>query len=281
MSYWSEMEAYHLNNIFTMYAAGQLLWNPDRNPDEILSEIANGIWGPRNGPQILKALKLIQDTRSGPTWDTYWTNKSKLLAADPNIDLQRATECIAAFEQMKTDNEFVPKFPLPFPPSTFVELIIPSLKEIQQLAKSRVDIAEIRKAAANGVSKTELSNMVTSAWTPVLEYNNWIGMFGAPEAATQEKMFNQLVTDLGLQVTAPRWVRWRDANRLLQVLQNKQRNYSEPYTFKSDETIIWRSFSWTKEKGLSRFELLLDNGCIEKAGANTYRLANWLEYIRK
>lgn len=282
MSYWSEMEAYHLNNIFTMYAAGQLLWNPDRSPDEILSEIANGIWGPHNGPQILKALKLIQDTRSGPTWDTYWmwTKQFRLGTANPNADLQTATECIAAFEQMKTDDSFVPKFPLPFPPATFVELMLPSLREIQQLAKSRVDIAKIREAAAKGVSKTELSNMVTSAWTPVLEYNNWIGMFGEPEAAVQEKMFNELVTDLGLQVAAPRWVRWRDANRLLQVLQNRQRNFAGPYVFKSDEAIIWRSFNWTKEKGFNRFELLLDNGCLEKAGTDTYRLADWQEFKR-
>jgi len=37
-----------------MYAAGQLLWNPDRDTDEILNEIAEGIWGPHNGPQILE-----------------------------------------------------------------------------------------------------------------------------------------------------------------------------------------------------------------------------------
>jgi len=49
LSYWSEMEAYHLNNIFTMYAASQLLWNPDRDPDEILAEIAEGIWGCHTG----------------------------------------------------------------------------------------------------------------------------------------------------------------------------------------------------------------------------------------
>jgi len=108
ITYWSEMEAYHLNNIFTMYAAGQLLWNPDRDPDEILREIAEGIWGPRNGPQVLAALHLIQDVRTGPTWDTYWIwlPTHRLGTPDPKEDLRRADEAIAAFEAMKTDPNF-------------------------------------------------------------------------------------------------------------------------------------------------------------------------------
>lgn len=72
LAYWSEMEAYHLNNIFTMYAASQLLWNPDRDPDGTLKEIADGLYGPRNGAMVLEALKLIEDARSGATWGTYW-----------------------------------------------------------------------------------------------------------------------------------------------------------------------------------------------------------------
>ena len=77
VEYWSEMEAHHLNNIYSMYIAGQLLWNPDRDPQASLKELALGIWGPTNGPEVLKALELIQDVRSGPTWDTYWWGSPK------------------------------------------------------------------------------------------------------------------------------------------------------------------------------------------------------------
>jgi hypothetical protein len=65
ITYWSEMDAYHLNNVFSMYSAAQLLWDPQRDPDEILWEIAEGFWGPENGKVVLKALNLIQDT---PIW---------------------------------------------------------------------------------------------------------------------------------------------------------------------------------------------------------------------
>ena len=38
IAYWSEMEAHHLNNIYSMYVASQLLWNPDRDSHDILRE---------------------------------------------------------------------------------------------------------------------------------------------------------------------------------------------------------------------------------------------------
>ena len=44
IEYWSEMDADHLNNLCSLYVAGQLLWNPDRDPDELMSEFAEGIW---------------------------------------------------------------------------------------------------------------------------------------------------------------------------------------------------------------------------------------------
>src|ERR1035441_5971876 len=148
ISYWSEMEAYHLNNIFTMYAAGQLLWNPERDPHEILGEMAQGIWGPRNGPVILAALELIQGTHSGPTWETYWWTlpTHRLGTEKPEEDLRRAENALAALVKMKTDAQFVPKFPLPFPPATFVELILPHLEQIKQFARFRIEVAKIRES---------------------------------------------------------------------------------------------------------------------------------------
>ena len=47
LTYWSEMEAHHLNNIYSMYAAAQLLWDPQRDPHQILDELTTGIWGRR------------------------------------------------------------------------------------------------------------------------------------------------------------------------------------------------------------------------------------------
>ncbi|GAA4749586.1 hypothetical protein [Flavisolibacter ginsenosidimutans] len=283
LSYWSEMEAYHLNNIFTQYAASQLLWNPDRDADEILREIAEGIWGPRNGPAILDAIQLIQDVRSGPTWDTYWiwSKQHRLGTPDAHSDLKRAENAIAALGNMQTDTSFVPKFPLPFPPSVFVELMLPHLWQIRQFAESRIEVDKIREAAGKGTSKQALKKMIEAAWKPVREYNTWVGMFGTLEAAKQEKMFLDLGKELEVEVQTPGWIRWRDANRLLQVLQNRQRSFKEPFTFKADAPVLWRAFNWTKEKGLDRLKLLQENGCVSNNSDGTSQLTNWEEYRRK
>lgn len=282
ISYWSEMEAHHLNNIFTMYSAAQLLWNPDRDPDEILNEISEGIWGPKNGPKIFKALKLIQDVRSGPTWESYWWNlpQHQVGTLAPNKDLQHSNEAIAALEGMKTDTNYIPKFPLPFPPSTFVELMLPHLRQIRQFSEYRVKIESIREAAKQGISKEELTKLANAAWKPVPDYNTWIGTFGQAEERIQEKIINQLSKDLDIQITSPGWMRWRDANRQLEALQIRQRNTITPFKFKSDLGMLWYDFMWTKEKGLDRFQLLLENGNIEKVDS-LYQLVNWEGYSRK
>ena len=283
ISYWSEMEAYHLVNIFTMYSSAQLLWNPERDADEILREISYGIWGPENGIKIFEALKLIQDTRSGPTWNTYWvwSKEHRLGTADPHSDLIRAEKGITDLQNLKTDSSFVVKFPLPFSPATFVELMIPHLFQIRQFAQSRVEVDKIKEAAGNGVSKSELTRLINAAWKPIPDYNTWIGMFGPLEAAKQEKLFRDLAKELELKLEEAGWVRLRDSNRQLQVLQSMQRNLSEPYIIEPGSPVLWSSFNWSKEKGADRFELLLKNGCVESLSNGRYRLSNWAEYSRK
>lgn len=283
ITYWSEMEAYHLNNIFTMYAAGQLLWNPDRDPNDLLREITEGIWGPRNGPQMLAALQLIQDVRTGPTWDTYWIflPTYRLGTPDAQDDLRRANDAIARLEEMKTDPAFVPKFPLPFPPATFIELTLPHLRQIRQFAEFRIEFAELQAAAKNGASKADLAKRAKAAWNPVREYSNWVGMFGPREAAVQERMLTEFAREHGIEVKPPAWMRWRDANRQLESLQNRQRGSTVPLQVKADSPQLWREFLWPVEKGRDRFQLLIENGVVETTGTDAYQLSNWAEYRRQ
>jgi len=280
ITYWSEMEAYHLNDIFTMYAASQLLWNPERDPHEILREIAEGIWGPRNGPAILAALELIQDTRTGPSWDTYWWTLPayRLGTENPEEDFRRAEACLATLAKMKTDPAFVPKFPLPFPPATFVELILPQLEQIKQFAQFRIDAAKIRQSAQSGSSKEELAKMANAAWKPVPEFKTWVGTFGQPEGTMQEKILKQLAQELAIEVQPPAWLRYRDAGRVLQGIENVQQRQSTAWTFKSNNASLWGQFNWPREKGIDRVQKLIDEGLLEKTGADSYQLSNWQDY---
>lgn len=280
ISYWSEMEAYHLNNIFTMYAAGQLLWNPDRDPDEILAEISFGIWGPKNGPKVLDAVKLIEDTRTGPTWETYWWSLStrRLGTEDPNIDLERSNKVIADLRIMKTDLQYVPKFPLPFPPATFIELMLPHIMQIKAFAEFRIEEKKIRKAAKNGASKEELTRLSMEAWKPVPEYNTWIGTFGQAEFREQETMMDKLAKDLDIKITPPLWTLYRDADRYLQKIQNLQKASSKPVKFKPGDAIGRSEFYWPAEKVQKYLTLLVNMGSMKKNEDDFYQLTNWEDY---
>ena len=238
------------------------------------------MWGPRNGPAMLAALQLIQDVRTGPTWDTYWLflPTYRRGTADPKEDLRRADEAISKLEKLQSDPNFVPKIPLPFPPATFVELTLPHLRQIRHFAAFRIQFAEIEAAAKNGASKEELTKLASTAWDPVREYGNWIGEFGVREAAEQEAMLTKFAKDHGIELATPGWMRWRDANRLLEVIQNRQRASVTPMRFKSDATFLSREFLWPVEKGRDRLQMLIDNGVIQPAGDGLLQLADWEEF---
>lgn len=209
LTYWSEMECYHLNNAFSMYAASQLLWNPDGDPHELLGEVSEGIFGTRNGNTVLRALELIQDCRSGPKWETYWWSapEYKQGTLDPQEDLRRADDSIAALEGMQIDPEFVPKFPLPVPPALFVDLMLPHLRQIRALAAFRVEMNRIRESAAQGTPKDQLLERVMNAWVPIPYYNVWVGELGLPEREAQERILRCLAKDLNLDIPDAEYTR--------------------------------------------------------------------------
>ncbi len=223
--YWSEMEAHHINNIYTMYAASQLLWDPSRDPHEILAELSEAIWGPKNGPKVFEAVELIQDVRSGPRWETYWWTlpEYRLGTPDPHQDLQRAEQAISNLKQMQPDRGFVPKIPLPYEPEVFVELMLPHLLQIHEFARFRIELDEIRAKAKSGTSKEELARLLGSAWRPIPEYNTWVGTFGQPETRMQEILVVKLAEELGVTVDLPGWWRELEVQRLLEKIQNMQR----------------------------------------------------------
>lgn len=280
ITYWSEMEACHLVNIFTMYCAGQLLWNPERDPGVLLREVSEGIWGPRNGPIVQAALELIQDTRTGPSWETYWWSlpTHRLGTEDPAADLRRANESIARLESMEADASYVPKLPLPFPPATFVELMLPHLRQVRAFAEFRLQFSALTADAARGRTKEELRVRANAIWNPIPDYTTWIGAFGPPEGMAQEKMLMTFAKQHGLVLTPPAWLRWRDASRQLQSLQERQRALDTPLQIDVNARHLSRDFFWPVEKGRDRFQLLIDQGLVVKTGPTTYQLADWENY---
>jgi hypothetical protein len=275
VEYWSEMEAYHLCNIFTMYSSSQLLWNPDRDPNDIHEEFCSGIWGPLNGPKVIRAVELIQDMRSGPTWETYWWSRPEYKQGSdhPELDLQRVEESLSEMQSMKTDASYIVKFPLPFPPKTFIDLMIPHLRQIRQFAKFRIEIEKIRKAADEGAPKDSLEAMLRDAWQPVMEFDTWVGTIGLPEVRLQKMIIAGLNASYGLNVKDPDVLRSTESNRLLQQLRRSQGNIKKQYIFAHTGGTF--EFFWMEETSRDRFDKLVDDGLITMIGENHYCLTDW------
>ncbi|MEW5977344.1 MAG: hypothetical protein AB1898_16255 [Acidobacteriota bacterium] len=280
LQYWSEMEAHHLNNIASMYVAGRLLWDPDLDPDKLLEEVTEGIWGPDRGNRVLQALKLVEDTRSGPSWKTYWWTmpEHRLGSEDPVSDAERARSILQDLESFKSDRTFVPKFPLPVSPETLVELILPQLRQILAFAEFRIELDQIRARAKAGAPKSDLERLAASAWKPIPEYDTWVGTFGQIEQRMQDQLLRQLAEELKLSISDPGWLRDQEAQRLLQKLQNMQRSRRGEWQFKKDRQL--NEFRWPQAKMEDRFGKLVTDGWIEQTGVETYRLTNWHHYAR-
>lgn len=153
--------------------------------------------------------------------------------------------------------------------------MLPHLRQIRHFADFRLKVAAIRSAAEKGATKEELSRLAQEAWDPVPEYNTWIGSFGQPEAVMQEQMILALAKEFGLTVTTPPALRWRDAERQLERIQNSQRASSVAYEFKPQEK---GTFWWTPEKTRDRFQLLIDHGCVREVRPGIYQVSDWQAY---
>ena len=277
VTYWSEMEAHHLNNIYSLYAAGQLLWNPERDPDELLWEISEAIWGEANGAKVYEALELIQEMRSGDKWDAYWWGmpEYQLGSGDPYKDHARAMAVLQQLESMQTNPAYVPKIPLPCTPQTLVELMIPHLKQIMLFADFRCKVTEIKKTAKAGASSETLQAKLVEAWQPIPEYDTWIGNFGQIEQRLQRKMVYALAEKMKVTVKDPEPLRAIEADRLLQYIRNIQKTYTSPAIFKATDY----NFGLMPDEQLhDRYQKLLENGLIVVNDKDTFRLADWEAY---
>jgi hypothetical protein len=271
-SYWSENDGHHINNIYTLYQAAQLLWNPDRDPDEILSQISEAVWGPRDGPAVYQALKLIEDTRTGPTWETY--NSSSPWRADkPDDDVRRASECLDKLATLKPDPDFVPKITLPVSRETMLELLLPHLEQIRRFARFRVRFQELEKLQASGASKEELAAKIAEAWQPIPEFNTWIGVYGQVEARWQEQMIREFCAGAGLEPTVPKWKIWKDSERALEKIQSEQRVMATQRVFRARS--IAGEFSVDPAYAQTLVRELISHGWIEPVASDQYRLVNW------
>lgn len=286
--YWSEMEAYHLLNIFSMYVSGQLLWDPDRDPHSALWEGTTAIWGPDNGGQLYDVLTFIEEFRSAQ----YWKLRPTFGSADPAADLRRAELAIETLQALWPDTGFVAKIPLPVAPQVITELMIPHLRQIADFSRFRIELQAVEKRAAEGASTEEIKALLQRAWQPVPEYNTWIGTPGPIEYNAQLWLLEAMERRFQINVKDPQWLIEQDASRILQTLRGRQGYSAQPVTWQlldkassswdSDSLIDVNFYSlarYGRPGWRDRVDLLLARADLVKVsdedGKTWYRLSDW------
>lgn len=190
--YWSEMDCNHILNVFSLYCAGQMLIDPSRDPEELTHEIAVAAVGTEYADAFADILELIEDARSGESWDTYWwSSENYILKSDayPAKEiLAKSEQALSVLQEMIDADLEANTLPLPLKLREVLQLIQPHIRQIRDFARFRIGLHEAEDMVAEGLSKDAVQAQIDSISTPVSEYNTVIGLWGQVEARAQQEL---------------------------------------------------------------------------------------------
>ncbi|MBR5452684.1 MAG: hypothetical protein IKV54_01260, partial [Clostridia bacterium] len=234
-SYWSELDSYHLINFFSMYAAGHLMIDPEADPDVLLRESAQLMAGnenPENVDRLMRVLEVIRDSRSGSTWESYWSSESEytLVHADFAPILTRAETAIEDIEYLIGQPEPKDGVAFPITRKSLYRLIRPHLWQIRQYARFRIDFDAIKALSEAGADNEVLQEKINALDFEVPEYNCTIGLWGQNEARAAYWLMTSFCGEKGL--TAPPrsdTVKYIYKRRMMDMFIVRQRGLNLPY----------------------------------------------------
>lgn len=226
-SYWSEMDAYHVLNFFSLYAAGHLLTDPDADPDELLADSAALVAGnDGDAKKLLYVLETVRDARSGDSWDTYWWTEPgfALRKTDASDISERAARSLTFLEDMTDRRLDEAKVPLPLKAWQIFRLMLPHLEQIRQFADFRLGYAGMCDLYDRCGDCEEVREKMKTLSVPINEYNCITGLWGQPEADEQLAMLREFSARTGIAIPGypPRDFLFK--NRFVQLLSVMQRS---------------------------------------------------------
>lgn len=275
--YWSEMDAGHLYNLYSLYSAAQLLIDPDRDPDELLREVVGMIWQGEDADTMYDTLKLIQEVRSGDRWDTYWWQQPDFRwgTGDNTSDLRRAEDALQRVSVLaeKRNLESV-SLSLPFKPWVLAKLTLPHIEQIRLLCRFKDEIRQLSALHAAGATADQLYRKMSDILKPVPDFNTWVGNFLQIEQREQYRIANEFCKKVGIPL--PKNPVRRDMLRrnAIETIAMFQRGMQEPYLFNSS-TISFDYLAYPKDESIELIEEMYQDGVIEHVGDGKYRLTNW------
>lgn len=203
--YWSEMDSYHLLNIFSLYCSGNLLQDTTLDEDTLLREISESVAGSEDADTLYESLNIIQDARSGEHWDEFKIKDSDsyiLLSKDYPAEelIKRCNEVIPKMEELSFKDLQNNTIPMPIPTSDLIALIIPHLEQIRKYAEFRVALDKGEEMLKNSSDKEAIQKYIDGIYTPIPTYNTITGCWGQVEARAQYILLERFCTKANIEI---------------------------------------------------------------------------------
>lgn len=230
--YWSEMDSNHVLNVFSLYCAASLLTDPTKDPDSLTHEIALAAVGSEYADAFADMLSLIEDARSGQSWDTYfWSNDNYILKSDeyPAEDiLSRSNKALSVLQEMIDSKLTSNTLPLPIRLNDVLRLMLPQLEQIRAFASFRLELEEARIKLDAGASGESIEALLTNLSRPISEYNTVTGLWGQIEARAQYELLFDFCLTYGLTMPEDPTFRQTRKNRIYDYFVAYQKGHDTP-----------------------------------------------------
>lgn len=282
-SYWSEMDSYHVLNVFSHYCAGRLLQDPTLDEKEILKEAAGSVAGEVYAEKLYEVLTLVEDARTGEDWESFrWGDGDYLLTSDKydaGDIYTRAEKCIENLDEMIAADITDNTLPLPVTVTELLKMMRPHIVQIRDFAKFRTDLNDLKTDTKNYDTTEKLQKSVEEIYTPIHEYDAIIGLWGQPEARAQYELLDAFCAEHGLDTPQDPAFIFNRKKRIYGEFTTLQRTSSEMMYF-SKTSLQWYSAYGEKESERLTDELIKDGLLGETSEGQVY-IIDWEKYSRR
>ena len=279
-TYWSEMESYHVLNLFSHYVAGNLLSDPNLDPDYLLSEVSKAVVGEAYADEFHDVLSLIQDARTGSSWESFrWEYEDYYIKSntyDFEGFLTRGKKAISDLDKMIDADLKCNTIPLPMSVSELLKMVKPHVQQIVDYSQFREDLEMVRAAGAGGADNEKLQADVNAMYKPISEYNVITGVWGIPEAKAQYELTEEFCKQYELEVPQDPTFTYFRKQRIYDELVTWQRRSSERQLF-AKSAFQW-GVAYGYDETIRLTEELVEEGLLTETEDGKVFVTDWERY---